>query len=67
MRKYDAEKSLKLTKARLEKVCAECGGAIRPGAEYFRETLRLLAKPPGIQLKSYCIGCGKKKELNTGN
>jgi len=61
MNKYQAVKTLKLTKARVRKTCDTCGEAIEKGAEYWRESLRLLAKPPGLRLGSYCIACGKSE------
>lgn len=61
MSKYEAAKTVKLTKARVQRTCDACGGAIERGAEYFRETLGFLAKPPGVRLRSYCIACRTAK------
>ena len=65
MKKYEAAMTLKLTTARVERACDTCGSRIERGAEYFRESLGLLAKPPGLRLKGYCIGCGTAKSDST--
>jgi hypothetical protein len=61
MGKYEAAKTLKLTKARRPRNCDSCGVRIIKGTEYFRESLGPMAKPPGLQLNSFCIACGKAK------
>lgn len=61
MSKYANAKTLKPTKARSPKTCDTCGKVIEKGAEYFRESLGLLAKPPGLRLGEYCTDCGKAK------
>lgn len=61
MNKYEAAKILTLTKARVRRTCDTCEEPIEKGVEYFRESLGLLAKPPGLRLGSYCIACGKAK------
>ena len=63
MDKYEAAKTLKLTKARAPTTCDRCASAIAKGERYFRESLGLLAKPPGLRLRSYCIACGEREEL----
>jgi hypothetical protein len=61
MTKYDLVKTLKLTTARLPHTCNGCGGKIEKGSRYYRESLGLLAKPPGLQLRSYCLACGNPR------
>jgi hypothetical protein len=61
MNKYERAKVLTASKARVQKTCDKCGKSIEKGAEYFRESLGLLAKPPGVRLGNFCIACGKAK------
>jgi hypothetical protein len=61
MNKYERAKALKLTKARSPMICESCAAAIDKGTEYFRESLGPIAKPPGLHLGAYCIGCGRGK------
>jgi len=61
MNKYEAAKTLKVTRARLPGTCDICGTGIEKGAEYFRESLGPMAKPPGLRLKSLCTACGRAK------
>ena len=59
MNKYENAKSLRLTKARKQALCVSCGNAIKKGQQYFRECIGPMAKPPNVQLKSYCLLCGR--------
>jgi hypothetical protein len=59
MNKYESAKTLKLTKARSSRTCETCGAVIDKGTEYFRESLGLIAKPPGLHLGSFCVSCGR--------
>jgi hypothetical protein len=61
MSKYESAKTLKRTKARLPRSCDVCGAQIKKGAEYFRESLGLMAKPPGLYLRSFCLTCKSPK------
>ena len=65
MNKYEEAKRLKLTKARVPRTCDRCRVVIEKGAEYFRESLGSLAKPPGLSLGSYCVACGAAKARST--
>jgi len=65
MNKYEEAKRLKLTKARAPRTCDMCRVMIEKGAEYFRESLGPLAKPPGLRLGSYCVACGEAKARST--
>jgi len=56
--RYEALKVLQLTTARTEHVCQRCGAQIARGARYYRESLGLVCKPPGMRLKAYCEPCG---------
>lgn len=59
MHKYEAAKTLRLTTARVPKTCDSCGRSIGKGAQYYRQSLGQMAKPPSVVLRSYCISCGK--------
>jgi hypothetical protein len=59
--KYGAAKTLKLTRARVARTCEACGRGIEEGAKYYKESLGLMAKPPGLHLGSFCLACGKAK------
>jgi len=59
--KYKNATTLKLAKARFDRHCEGCGSKIEKGTEYFRESLGLMAKPPGLRLRSFCTACGNAK------
>jgi len=58
MNKYENAKILRPTKARKQALCESCGTPIEKGQQYFRECIGPMAKPPNVQLKSYCLPCG---------
>jgi hypothetical protein len=60
MSKYESAKAIEMKKARVAHQCEACGRNIEKGQEYFRESLGLVAKPPGLHLRCFCIGCGEK-------
>jgi hypothetical protein len=61
MSRYDKIKTLKPAKARRRWTCHACGAAIERGEFYFRESLGLIAKPPGVELLSFWLACGKAR------
>ena len=55
--RYESVVSLNRTRARQSWDCYSCDRAIHPGDYYFRQSLGLIRKPPGIRLKAFCLDC----------
>ena len=55
--RYEDAIALKQVRARQSWKCHACGRAINPGQYYYRQSLGLIRKPPGVGLKPFCLAC----------
>lgn len=55
--KYESTIQLQWTRARKSTECYSCGNAINPGDYYYRQSLALIRKPPGVRLNAFCLHC----------
>ena len=54
---YENAIELQRTRARQSWECHSCGRAINPGQYYYRQSLGLIRKPPGVRLNAFCLDC----------
>ncbi len=59
---YENAIKLKRTRARKLWECHACGSDIDPGDYYYRESLGLISKPPGLQLNAFCLECKPRRQ-----
>ena len=57
--KYENAIVLLVKRARKSWECHSCDSAILPGDHYYRQSLGLIRKPPGVILNAFCLECGK--------
>ncbi len=55
--RYESVVELKRTRARQSWKCHSCDRVINSGDYYFRQSLGLIRKPPGVRLNAFCLGC----------
>ena len=54
---YESAIELRRTRAKKLRECYSCGSAINPKDYYYRQSLGLIRKPPGVQLNAFCLDC----------